>query len=297
MTDTALNPGGAPRSEAAMNAWRSREFMLRLGLYLFLSALTIVMLFPILWMASSSFKPQAELFARDMTLLPVNWTLASYIAVWQGTNFPTYFLNSFKIAVASTALSVIVGMYAAYAIARIRFRGRYAFGMLLLIAQMFPQIMLVIPLFIVVQKAGLLNTHVALIVCYAAFALPFTVWMMRGFFETIPEELEDAAAVDGAGILKTFHKIILPLAGPGLAAVTIFAFIRSWNEFLFALVFLQSRTMFTMPIGLASFQEEYTFRWDLIMAGAGIITLPILFFFLLMQKFIVAGLLGGAVKG
>jgi ABC-type glycerol-3-phosphate transport system permease component len=232
-----------------------------------------------------------------MTLLPVDWTLASYVAVWQGTSFPSYFFNSFKIAVASTALSVIVGMYAAYAIARIKFRGRYAFGMLLLIAQMFPQIMLVIPLFIVVQKAGLLNTHIALIVCYAAFALPFTVWMMRGFFETIPEELEDAAAVDGAGILKTFHKIILPLAGPGLAAVTIFAFIRSWNEFLFALVFLQSRTMFTMPIGLASFQEEYTFRWDLIMAGAGIITLPILFFFLLMQKFIVAGLLGGAVKG
>jgi ABC-type glycerol-3-phosphate transport system permease component len=297
MTDTALNPGGAPRSEAAMNAWRTREFLGRLALYLFLCALTIFVLFPILWMASSSFKPQSELFAREMTLLPVDWTLASYIAVWQGTSFPTYFINSFKIAVASTALSVFVGMYAAYAIARINFRGRYAFGMLLLIAQMFPQIMLVIPLFIVVQKAGLLNTHIALIVCYTAFSLPFTVWMMRGFFESIPQELEDAAAVDGAGILTTFHKIVLPLAGPGLAAVTIFAFIRSWNEFLFALVFLQSRAMFTMPIGLASFQEEYTFRWDLIMAGASIITLPILFFFLLMQKFIVAGLLGGAVKG
>jgi ABC-type glycerol-3-phosphate transport system permease component len=287
----------AAGNERVMLAWRSREFALRLALYLFLCALVILILFPILWMASSSFKPQTELFARDMTLLPVSWTLENYRAVWEGTNFPVYFWNSFKIAVASTFLSVAIGMYAAYAIARIQFRGRYAFGMLLLIAQMFPQILLVIPLFIVVQRAGLINTHVALIVAYSAFALPFTIWLLRGFFESIPEELEDAAAVDGAGILTTFHRIILPLAGPGLAAVTIFAFIRSWNEFLFALVFLQSRANFTMPIGLASFQEEYTFRWDLIMAGAGIITLPILFFFLLMQKFIVAGLLGGAVKG
>jgi ABC-type glycerol-3-phosphate transport system permease component len=287
----------APGSEATMLGWRSRAFAWRLGLFALLSILVILVLFPIMWMASSSFKPQQELFARDMTLLPVNWTLENYLAVWQGTNFPSYFWNSFKIAVASTFLSVSIGMYAAYAIARIQFRGRYAFGMLLLIAQMFPQILLVIPLFIVVQRVGLLNTHIALIVAYAAFALPFTIWLLRGFFESIPQELEDAAAVDGAGILTTFHRIILPLSGPGLAAVVIFAFIRSWNEFLFALVFLQSRTNFTMPIGLASFQEEYTFRWDLIMAGASIITLPILFFFLLMQKFIVAGLLGGAVKG
>ena len=120
---------------------------------------------------------------------------------------------------------------------------------------------------------------------------------LRGFFEAIPHELEEAAAIDGASQLTTFHKVILPLAGPGLAAVTMFGFIRSWNEFLFALVFMQSHDLFTLPIGLASFQEEYTFRWDLLMAGAGIVTLPVLFFFLLMQRFIVQGLLGGAVKG
>jgi ABC-type glycerol-3-phosphate transport system permease component len=284
-------------NEQLMLSWRSRAFLLRLALYLAMTALTIAVLFPILWMASSSFKPQSELFARDMKILPVNWTLENYRNVWSGTSFPTYFYNSFKIAVISTASSVFIGMYAGYAIARINFRGRYAFGMLMLIAQMFPSILLVIPTFIIMQKVGLLNTHIALIICYTAFSLPFTIWLLRGFFESIPEELEDAAAVDGAGILTTFHRIILPLAGPGLAAVTIFSFIRSWNEFLFALVFLQSRTLFTMPIGLASFQEEYTFRWDLIMAGASIITLPVLLFFLLMQKFIVQGLLGGAVKG
>jgi len=263
---------------------------------LLLVAVTVI-LFPVFWMASSSLKPAPELFARNLTMLPVNWTLENYRNVWTGTNFPTYFWNSFKVAALSTFFSVVISMYAAYAIARIRFTGRYAFSLLLLVTQMFPHILLVIPLFLIIQRLGLFNTHTALVIAYTAFSLPFTIWMLRGFFEAIPMELEEAAAIDGATMLGTFHRIILPLAGPGIAAVTMFGFIRGWNEFLFALVFLQARELFTLPIGLASFQEEYTFRWDLIMAGAGIITLPVLFFFLLMQRFIVQGLLGGAVKG
>jgi N,N'-diacetylchitobiose transport system permease protein len=298
MTDTALpRPAVAEAPRAALVGWRSRRWLAALGLYALLMAAVVLVLFPILWMASSSFKPQNELFARNMTLLPVNWTLENYINVWRHTAFPTYFYNSFKLAVLATIVSVVVSMYAAYALARFRFRGRYAFGLLLLIAQMFPPILLVIPLFITFQRMGLLNSHVGLVIVYAAFALPFTIWILRGFFESIPEDLEDAAAIDGARPLQAFHRVILPLAGPGLAAVTMFNFIRGWNEFLFALVFLQTRTLYTLPIGLASFQEEYTFRWDLIMAGASIITLPVLFFFLLMQRFIVQGLLGGAVKG
>ncbi len=263
---------------------------------LLILAVTVI-LFPVFWMASSSLKPSSEMFARNMTMLPINWTLENYRNVWEGTNFPTYFWNSFKVAAISTAISVVISMYAAYAIARIQFPGRYAYSLLLLITQMFPHILLVIPLFIIIQRLGLINTHLALIIAYTSFSLPFTVWMMRGFFEAIPKELEEAAAIDGASQLLTFHRVILPLAGPGLAAVTMFGFIRGWNEFLFALVFLQAHELFTLPIGLASFQEEYTFRWDLIMAGAGIVTLPVLFFFLLMQRFIVQGLLGGAVKG
>jgi flagellin-like protein len=259
-------------------------------------AITVI-LFPVFWMFSSSFKGSTELFAFNMTLLPVDWTLENYRNVWQNTPFPNYFWNSFKVAAISTVLSVVISMYAAYALARIQFRGRNAFGMLMLVTQMFPHIMLVIPLFLIIQRIGLFNTHTALVLAYTAFSLPFTIWLLRGFFEAIPFELEEAAAIDGAGVLTTFHRIMLPLAGPGLAAVTMFGFIRSWNEFLFALVFLQSRDLFTLPIGLASFQEEYTFRWDLIMAGAGIITFPVLVLFLLMQRFIVQGLLGGAVKG
>ncbi len=274
-----------------------RKAFVLLVTYAVLAIAVMVILFPVFWMVSSSLKPQPELFARNLTLLPIEWTMENYRNVWEGTSFPLYFWNSFKVAAISTVFAVIVSMYAAYAIARIRFAGRYAFGMMLLITQMFPHILIVIPLFLIIRQFGLLNTHVALIIAYTAFSLPFSIWLLRGFFEAIPEELEDAAAIDGASMLSTFHKIILPLAGPGIAAVAMFDFIRAWNEFLFALVFLQSRDLFTMPLGLASFQEEYTFRWDLIMAGASIITLPVLFFFLLMQKFIVQGLLAGAVKG
>lgn len=273
-----------------------KAFML-LVIYAALAIAVMVILFPVFWMVSSSLKPQTELFARNLTLLPIDWTLENYRNVWNGTEFPLYFWNSFKVAAISTFFAVIVSIYAAYAIARIRFPGRYAYGILMLVTQMVPHILIVIPLFLIIRRLGLLNTHAALIIAYTAFALPFSIWLLRGFFESIPEELEDAAAIDGASQMGTLHKIILPLAGPGIAAVTMFNFIRAWNEFLFALVFLQSRDLFTMPLGLASFQEEYTFRWDLIMAGASIITLPVLLFFLLMQRFIVQGLLGGAVKG
>ena len=278
-----------------LSTYRRAYFLLIVYSLLLLAA--TVLLFPIFWMVSSSLKPSEELFARNLTMLPIHWTLENYRNVWVNTKFPSYFWNSFKVSALSTICSVLIAMYAAYAIARIQFVGRYSFGLVLLITQMFPHILLVIPLYLLIQRMGLLNSHFALFIAYTAFSLPFTIWLLRGFFESIPMELEEAAEIDGASMLTTFHKIILPLAGPGLAAVTMFSFIRAWNEFLFALVFLSSRELFTMPIGLASFQEEFTFRWDLIMAGAGIITLPILLLFLLMQRFIVQGLLGGALKG
>lgn len=298
MTRTATLPADLALDVARSNAQiRFRRLWTLSIVYMLLLVAVTVILFPVFWMFSSSFKGSTELFAFNMTLLPVDWTLENYRNVWNNTPFPSYFWNSFKVAAMSTVLSVVISMYAAYALARIRFRGRGAFGLLMLVTQMFPHIMLVIPLFLIVQRVGLFNTHAALVIAYTAFSLPFTIWLLRGFFEAIPFELEEAAAIDGAGVLTTFHRIMLPLAGPGIAAVTMFGFIRSWNEFLFALVFLQSRGLFTLPIGLASFQEEYTFRWDLIMAGAGIITFPVLALFLLMQRFIVQGLLGGAVKG
>lgn len=288
----------AKHGEIAATGGRSlRRLRMMIFAYAGLLISVVFILFPIFWMFSSSFKGPTELFARDLTLLPVVWSWENYANVWLATPFPKYFFNSFYIATITTICSLSVSIYAAYAIARIQFRGRYAFGMMLLITQMFPHIMLVVPLFFIIKGLGLFNTHAALIIAYTAFSLPFSIWMLRGFFQAIPEELEDAAAIDGATLLGTLHKIILPLSGPGIAAVAMYTFIRAWNEFLFALVFLQSQDLRTLPLGLASFQEEYTYRWDLLMAGASIISLPVLFFFLLMQRFIVQGLTAGAVKG
>ncbi len=285
------------RAVAAAPRYASRKLWAMVATYGVLCLALCLILFPIFWMFSSSFKDQTELFARDMTLLPVAWTWENYINVWFNTPFPKYFWNSFYIASITTVITVIFAIYAAYAIARLRFRGRFFIGMILLVTQMFPHVTLVLPLFMIVRNLGLFDTHAALIIANVAFALPFAVWMLRGFFVSIPAELEDAAAVDGAGLMTTLHKIIVPLAGPGIAAVAMFTFIRSWNEFLFALVLLQSQSLRTLPLGLASFQEEYTYRWDLMMAGGSIVSLPVLFFFLLMQRFIVQGLLGGALKG
>ena len=291
MSDAAL-----PRITVARR-YNSRKLWAMVATYGVLCIALCVILFPIFWMFSSSFKGQTELFARDMTLLPVHWSWENYVNVWSNTPFPRYFWNSFYIAIITTLITVAFAIYAAYAIARLRFRGRFLIGMVLLVTQMFPHVTLVLPLFLIIRNIGLFDTHAALIIAQVAFSLPFAVWMLRGFFVSIPAELEDAAAVDGAGLMTTLHKIIVPLAGPGIAAVAMFTFIRSWNEFLFALVLLQSQTLRTLPLGLASFQEEYTYRWDLMMAGGSIISLPVLFFFILMQRFIVQGLLGGALKG
>jgi multiple sugar transport system permease protein len=283
-----------PAAVAEFNYRRLYAAVATYGVLLF--ALGVI-LFPIFWMFMSSFKGQTELFARDMTLTPVVWTWENYYNVWFKTPFPRYFWNSFYIASVTTVITVGFAIYAAYAIARIRFRGRFLIGIILLSTQMFPHVTLVLPLFLIIRNLGLFDTHAALIIANVAFALPFAVWMLRGFFVSIPEELEDAAAIDGAGLMTTLHKIIVPLAGPGIAAIAMFTFIRSWNEFLFALVLLQSQSLRTLPLGLASFQEEYTYRWDLMMAGGAVVSLPVLFFFLLMQRFIVQGLLGGALKG
>jgi multiple sugar transport system permease protein len=277
--------------------WKLRK---RAGLvltYIVLIVAIVVTLFPFFWMVSSSFKPGPELFAAKPTLVPRHPTLLNYNLVWLRTEFPRYFLNSFKIAVIVTAGSIAVSMYAAYAFSRYRFRGRGSYGSVLLTTQMFPGILIVLPLFLIVKALHLFDTHLALIVAYLAFSLPFSIWTLRGFFDAIPRELEEAATIDGASRIVAFHRIVLPISGPGIAAVGMFAFIRSWNEFLFALVLIQSQGLSTLPLGLATFMESYSFRWDLLMAGSTITTIPVLFFFLFMQRFIVQGLTAGAVKG
>ncbi len=277
--------------------WRWRKVLGGLAIYLVLSVFLIIALFPFFWMLSSSFKSTTELFAAVPRLIPQHPSLENFRNVLEYTLFPQFFVNSFKIATIATLGSVVVSIYGAYAMSRFAFRGKYGYGLVLLVTQMLPGALLVIPLFMMIRRVGLFNTHTALVIAYMTFSLPFCIWMMRGYFDSIPAELEEAAMIDGASRLGALHTIVLPVSGPGIAAVAMFAFIRAWNDLIFALVLLQNRHLMTLPVGLASFMEEFSFRWDLLMAGSALTTVPMLIFFIFMQRFIVQGLTAGALKG
>jgi multiple sugar transport system permease protein len=285
------------RQGKANSMWRTRRMLGRVLLYVVLTVFVIIALFPFFWMLSSSFKSTTELFAVVPRMIPLHPSLDSYRNVLEHTPFPTFFVNSLKIATITTVGSILLSIYGAYAMSRFAFRGKYGYGLAMLVTQMFPGALLVIPIFMIIRRVGLFNTHAALIIAYMTFSLPFCTWMLRGFFDSIPAELEEAAMIDGTSRLGALHAIVLPISGPGIAAVAMFAFIRSWNDLLFALVLIQSRNLLTLPTGLASFMEEFTFRWDLLMAGSALTTVPMLFFFIFMQRFIVQGLTAGALKG
>lgn len=260
-------------------------------------AVVVFSAFPFFWMASTAFKPDSEIFTETPHWLPSAPTLEQFrIALARG-GIGRFFLNSAMVAVATTVLSVIVAALAAVAVSRFRFRGRTQLLVMILVVQMVPLEALVIPLFIIMREADLLNTLASLVIAYITFALPFAVWMLKGFVDAVPVELEEAAMVDGASRLGAYWRILFPLVAPGLVATSIFSFIEAWNEFLLALTFLQDQQKFTLPIALNSFIGEYSTAWGPVMAASLVFTVPVLVFFLVVQRRLATGLAQGAVKG
>lgn len=260
-------------------------------------AVVVFSAFPFFWMASTAFKPDSEIFTETPHWLPAAPTLEQFrIALARG-GIGRFFLNSAMVAVATTVLSVIVAALAAVAVSRFRFRGRTQLLVMILVVQMVPLEALVIPLFIIMREAELLNTLASLVIAYITFALPFAVWMLKGFVDAVPVELEEAAMVDGASRLGAYWRILFPLVAPGLVATSIFSFIEAWNEFLLALTFLQDQQKFTLPIALNSFIGEYSTAWGPVMAASLVFTVPVLVFFLVVQRRLATGLAQGAVKG
>ena len=211
--------------------------------------------------------------------------------------FVDFFLNSTLVALATVLISGVVALLAATAVARFRFSLRTSFLIMLLIVQMIPLEALVIPLFLMVRRLGLYNTLPSLILTYIGFSLPFAVWMLRGFVAAVPKELEEAAAIDGATWSQTFRKILLPLVAPGLVATSIFSFITAWNELIFALTFINDQTRYTLPVAVTFFFGRDDTAWGLVMAASTLLTLPVVVFFVLVQRRMVTGLVSGAVKG
>lgn len=258
--------------------------------------LCLFALAPLLEALSTAFKTKREINTGN-TLIPQFPTTANFAYVLGQTDFGTWLRNSLQIAIATTLCALAVGSLGGYAMSRWRFRGRTLYGNTLLTVQMFPGVMLGIPLFLLLENYGLIDTMWALLVTYLTFALAFSVWMLKGYFDGIPHEIEEAALIDGANRLQVLWQIVLRLAAPGLVTVAVFTFLLAWNEFFFAYLFLVSPTRMTLTLGLFTFIRQYTTDWGYIMA-AGILTcLPALVFFFLLQRALTRGLIAGAMKG
>ncbi len=266
-------------------------------IYVSVGLLMIVSIGPFLWMLSSSFKQLTELYTIPPHWIPDMPTLENYRKVLFDSNIPRYFLNSTLISFGSTALSLLLAVFAANGFARFKFKGRSSMQAAVLGAQLLPSAAIIVPLFIILRSMNLINTYLGLILVYMIVTLPLSVWMLVGYFRSIPVELEEAAIIDGATRLEILFKITLPLATPGIVAVVIYSFVSTWNEFIFALSFALDKNVKTLPIGLSEFTTEFTTDWGAVMAASVVMTLPIAFLFLAMQRMFVGGLMAGATKG
>ncbi len=275
----------------------SRRRAGRLGLNLIGTLVLVVFAFPVYWMVSTAFKPEIDILRYDPKFLPSPVTLEHFTTALTKPGFPTYLRNSLLVTLSAVGLALAVALLAAFALARLRFRGRKGFLVMVLLVQMAPFEALLIPFFLTMRDLNLLNRLPALTITYFVFTLPFTIWMLRGFVAAVPAELEEAALLDGCSRPQAFLRVVFPLLAPGLVATSIYGFITAWNEFLFALVLMRDQAHQTLPLWLASFRTAFGNDWGGTMAASTLFTLPVLAFFLIVQRRMVAGLTAGAVKG
>ncbi|WP_418667879.1 carbohydrate ABC transporter permease [Allofournierella sp.] len=255
--------------------------------------------FPFAWILSTSFKPAREIYTAP-SLIPKAPTLDGYANMLFGEakqfNFREWLFNSVFVSLCTTLFSLVIASLGGYGISRFRFRGRKALAYVILMTQVLPGSLLIIPLYIIMNALHLINTLWALILAYTTFSVPFCTWMMKGFFDTIPRTLDEAGRVDGCGHVGAYWRVVLPLARSGLLATGLFSFISGWNEYLYASVLVQRYNKWTITVGLASFVGQYSTDWAAVMAGATIITLPVLVLFVFLQRHLVSGMTAGAVK-
>lgn len=254
-------------------------------------------LLPVYWMLATAFTPAQHTFRYPPSFFPTELTLDNFARLADEPDLARYLLNSLAVSIVTAVLSVIVSAYMGYAFSKFRFRGRRSLMYFVLSSQMFPQALLLVTLYALFSAYHLLDTYTALVLSFTTFTLPLCVWMLKGFFDTIPDTIVEAARVDGASRLRTIHSIILPLSAPGLIAAGLFAFVRGWNDFIFALT-LAGREKTTLPPGLVNaFLGEATAQWAELMAASLLASLPVVVAFIALQRFLVGGITAGAIKG
>lgn len=276
---------------------RKMQLVLRkIFLYISVFGIAVYSFLPIYWMFVSSFRGPQELFSQP-TLIPKSFTLEYFDVLMSLTNFPVNFLNSLIVTVATTIITLVAAIPMAYIITRFNIKGKGLLFNCMLYAYMFPPMLLAIPLYNIFVKISLDNTLISLVIAHTTITLPLGVWLLSGFFKTLPFEIEQSAMVDGCTRFQAFRRVVLPLSLPGLVTVSIFSFLLSWTDYTYALMLLTSDAKKTIPIGLASMLGSYDIRWGEIMAGSAIITLPLLIIFIFLSRYFIQGLTSGAMKG
>ena len=253
--------------------------------------------FPVYWMVTTSFKPKGDILSTNPTLFPRAFTLSNYSQAINKEGFTQALLNSVIVVIFTVLISVSVALFAAIAVARMRFHGKRIYVASILLVQMLPLSALLIPLYLLLSRLGLTDKLAGVILTYIAFVLPFVIWTLRGFLVNIPTELEEAALMDGCSKPQAYRLVLFPLLAPGLVATAIFAFIQAWNEFLLAYILLSSEGNATMPIWLAGFTNRFGTDWGPLMAASTITAIPVVIFFTMIQDKIATGVTAGAVKG
>ena len=275
---------------------RARRRAAHAAIYSTLALATLIMLFPIAWMLTVSVRPNVEVMKIPPQWVPTRFTLEPYTKVLGSPRYLWTFVNSYFIALTVTAVSLVIGSLAAYALARFRFRGQRSVIMFLIITQMFPLVLLCIPYFRVVVRLGLYDTLTSLIVVYTTFTLPFCILMLRSYFAQIPKEMEEAAMVDGCSRLGAIARTLIPMSFPALVGSGLYTFLLAWNEFLFAVVLIESWGKRVITMAIYSLLAEFVTEWNMMMAFSVLASAPLVVAFIFLQRYVVAGMTAGAVK-
>jgi multiple sugar transport system permease protein len=255
-----------------------------------------IVVLPFLWIFIASFRPKSELISPDPSFGFDSLTLANYQNLQQAAQYFTYLTNSAIVALISTIISIILAMLAAYSVYRTRYPGRRVLYLTLIITYVFPGVVLLIPLYQLMGRVGLIDSLASLVIVNVTFTAPFSVWLMRGFFGAIPAGIEEAASIDGAGRMRILFSIVLPLTAPGIAAASIFSFVWSWTEYMFASAFIVNEGKKTLPVGLGAFIQQYNVDWGILAAAAVATALPVIVIFAFIGRYFVEGLTAGAEK-
>ncbi|MCA9784124.1 MAG: sugar ABC transporter permease [Calditrichaeota bacterium] len=270
--------------------------LLTLVRHVVLLVFVAISIYPVLNVFTISLRPGDRLRSTDLSIIPADWSIASYVELFTNQPFMTWLWNSLLVSGVVTLTGVTLASTGGYAFSRFRFVGRDFSMLAILTTQMFPATMLLLPLYIIIAKLHLVNTFLGLMVFYTATALPFCVWQMKGFYDTIPASLEEAARIDGCSRFQAFTRVILPLAMPGLVITALFSFMSAWSEYIVAAQVLQDRELFTLPLGLKSFQASMSTQWGLYAASSILVSIPVVVIFIALSRYLVSGLTLGSVK-